>query len=69
MTSPWMTAKEAAGYVRKTPRAFDVWVTRYGVRPDGSTGRIRLYSAAHLDRAVKALAQRPTAQHRLVRSA
>lgn len=41
--SPFLTAKEAAAFVRKTVRGFDHWVRRRGVEADGCAGRVRLY--------------------------
>jgi hypothetical protein len=51
--SPYLTRAEAAAYVRKTVKAFDLWVHRRGVTPDGQDGRVRLYTKVTLDRALQ----------------
>ena len=53
MTSPYLTAREAADYVRKTPRGFDRWVERRGVPVAGRAGRIRLFSKDTIDRVLR----------------
>ena len=51
--SPYMTAREAAEYVRKTPKAFDEWVRRRGIPVAGCAGRLRLFTTATLDRVLR----------------
>lgn len=52
MDSPYLTAAEAAAYVKATSvKAFDHWVRRRGILPDAMRGvRIRLYLPKTLDR-------------------
>lgn len=56
--SPYMRASEAAAYLKKTPKAFNHFVYAHGVKEDGRTGRIRLYTKATLDRLVQMMARR-----------
>ncbi len=53
-SSPYMTAKEAAEYVRKpSVKAFDDWVRSRGVSCTGRCGRIRLFTKDTLDRVLR----------------
>jgi len=52
MTSPYLTAHEAADYVKKTYKGFDHWVRQAGVRPF-RVGRHRRFTREQLDRAIK----------------
>lgn len=52
MTSPYLTAREAAEYVRKSVKAFDHWVSRRGVSCVRA-GRIRLFTKDTLDRVLR----------------
>ncbi len=59
MTSPYLTAKEAAEYVRAgSLKAFDHWVSRRGVSCV-RRGRIRLFAKDALDRVLRHDAMRP----------
>jgi excisionase family DNA binding protein len=57
MTSPYLTPKEAAAYVKKSYRAFDHIVRRHGI-PYVRIGRERRFLPDKLDQAMKALARR-----------
>lgn len=63
--SHYLTAQEAAAYVRKTLKGFDHWVASEGIRCDGRAGRIRLFTRATLDRALKTAAMRPRVRRRV----
>jgi excisionase family DNA binding protein len=54
----YLTAHEAASYLKCSYRAFDHWVRRNGV-PCLRRGRIRLYDVRVLDDVVRTMAQRP----------
>lgn len=49
MTTPYLTAKDAAAYVCKSVKGFDHWVKRRGV-PCKRAGRIRLFTRDTLDK-------------------
>ena len=54
MTSPYLTAKEAAEYVKApSVKAFNDWVTNRGVSCAGRRGRIRLFTKDTLDRVLR----------------
>lgn len=55
----YLTAHQAAEYLKCSYRAFDQWARRNGV-PCLRRGRIRLYKVSTLDRALEAIAARPT---------
>ena len=57
--SEYLTAREAAEYLRTTYKGFDNWTRRHGVRCTERRGRIRLYRKAALDRVIKTMALRP----------
>lgn len=56
--SPYLTASEAAEYVRKTPKGFARWVERRGIPVDARAGRIRLWRRDTLDRVLRLDAQK-----------
>jgi excisionase family DNA binding protein len=56
-TSPYLTAAEAAEYVRKTYKAFDHLVRREGI-PFVRIGRHRRFTRAQLDRVMRTMALR-----------
>lgn len=56
--SAYLTAAEAATYLRTTYKGFDHFVRRHGV-PCVRRGRIRLFSQDTLDRVLRTMAMRP----------
>lgn len=58
MASPYLTRKEAADYVRATPKAFDHWVHSKGISCV-RRGRIRLFRRETLDNALRNEAMKP----------
>lgn len=61
--SPYLTAEEAAAYVRSgSLKAFYEWRRRHGVRAFGSCGKL-LFTRKDLDEALKPPAERGRRQH------
>jgi excisionase family DNA binding protein len=58
MTPGYLSAKHAAEYLDLSYRAFDQAVRRHGI-PHERIGRLRRFTPAALDAALKAMGQRP----------